>query len=95
MLSSILKDTPPPVTAINATMPSELGRIIKHCLVKDPTRRYQTAADLRNDLEELKHELDSGALAANGAVITGSRGSVAARRWIVPAAVIVVVLGVC
>jgi serine/threonine protein kinase len=43
VLSSILKDTPPSVTDLNGTLPSELGRIIKHCLVKDPARRYQTA----------------------------------------------------
>ena len=69
VLSSILKDTPPPVTDVNSALPSELGRIIKHCLVKDPARRYQTAADLRNELAELKQDLDSGALAASGMVI--------------------------
>jgi Tol biopolymer transport system component len=64
VLSSILKDTPAPVTDLNRTLPRELGRIIRRCLVKDPSRRYQTAADLRNELEELKQELDSGALVA-------------------------------
>jgi len=68
VLSSILKDTPSSVTDINGALPSELGRIIKHCLVKDPARRYQTAADLRNELAELKQELDSGALVASGMV---------------------------
>ncbi len=63
VLSSILKDTPPTVADINRALPSELSRIIKHCLVKDPARRYQTAADLRNELAELKQDLDSGALA--------------------------------
>jgi eukaryotic-like serine/threonine-protein kinase len=60
ILSSILKDTPRPIVDVNPTLPSELGRIIRRCLVKDPARRYQTAADLRNELEELKQDLDSG-----------------------------------
>lgn len=65
-LSSLLTDTPPSVTDLNPALPSELGRIIKHCLVKDPARRFQTAADLRNELAELKQDLDSGALVASG-----------------------------
>src|SRR4029078_12210543 len=67
ILSSILKDTPRSVTDINPALPSELGRIIRRALAKDPERRYQTAKDLRNDLEELKASLDSGELASPGA----------------------------
>ena len=42
-------------------LPKELGRIVRRCLHKDPERRYQAAKDIRNELEELKNELDSGA----------------------------------
>ena len=59
ILSSILKDTPKSVTDINPTIPPELGRIIRRALAKDPERRYQTAKDLRNDLEDLKVSLGS------------------------------------
>jgi Tol biopolymer transport system component len=79
VLSSILKDTPVPVTDVNQTLPRELGRIIRRCLVKDPSRRYQTAADLRNELEELKHELDSGALVAADVTRGSSRVSTSWR----------------
>jgi eukaryotic-like serine/threonine-protein kinase len=78
VLSSILKDTPPTVTDINRALPSELSRIIKHCMVKDPARRYQTAADLRNELAELKEDLNSGALAASGMV---KAPAAAPARW--------------
>jgi serine/threonine protein kinase/Tol biopolymer transport system component len=64
IISSILKDTPASVTELNPTLPRDLGRIIRRALVKDPTRRYQTAADLRNDLEEVKASLESGELLA-------------------------------
>jgi Tol biopolymer transport system component len=60
ILSSIVKDTPTSVTEISPDRPHILARIIKRCLAKYPTRRYQTALDLRNELEELKHEVDSG-----------------------------------
>jgi Tol biopolymer transport system component len=62
IVSSIIKDTPRPVTDSNPALPADLARIVRRCLAKDPSRRYQTAADLRNELEELKQ--DSGSSAA-------------------------------
>jgi eukaryotic-like serine/threonine-protein kinase len=60
LISSILKDTPTPVTEINPGLPGGLARVIRRSLAKDPSRRYQTATDLRNDLEDLKQEVESG-----------------------------------
>ncbi len=60
ILASILKDTPDSLTDLNPACPRELGRIIKRCLIKDPEHRYQSAKDLRNELEELKADVDSG-----------------------------------
>jgi serine/threonine protein kinase len=62
ILSSILKDTPRSVTDLNPALPRDLARIIRRALAKDPERRYQSAKDLRNDLEDLKASLDSGEL---------------------------------
>ncbi len=59
-LSSILKDTPVPVSELRPELPSEVGRIIRRCLEKDPGRRMQTALDLKNELEDLKKDSDSG-----------------------------------
>jgi serine/threonine protein kinase len=61
-VASILRDTPQPVVEINRALPRHLGRIIRLCLAKEPLRRYQSAIDLRNQLGELKRELDSGEL---------------------------------
>jgi serine/threonine protein kinase len=68
IISSILKDTPTPITDLNPGLPRELGRIIRRALAKDLERRYQTAKDLRNDLEELKASIDSGELQTLAAV---------------------------
>ena len=62
LASSILRDQPASVTALNIYLPRHLGRIIRHCLEKDPKRRFQTALDLRNELEELRREVQSGEL---------------------------------
>jgi serine/threonine protein kinase len=77
-LSSLIRDTPPSVIALNPAIPRELAQIIKRCLTKDKERRYQSAKDVRNELEDLKQELQSGELSASGA--TAPMPSVAASR---------------
>jgi len=67
IISAILKDSAPLIREHNATLPASLERIIKRCLAKDPSRRYQSGLDLWNDLDELKQELDSGVGAGTGA----------------------------
>ncbi|HKW14266.1 MAG TPA: tetratricopeptide repeat protein, partial [Candidatus Krumholzibacteria bacterium] len=72
-------------------------RIISHCLEKDPERRFQTAKDVRNELEGLRREVDSGEIvtpaggisAADLAASERGRGSVRqSPRWMVIAAVV-------
>jgi eukaryotic-like serine/threonine-protein kinase len=63
-LSSVLKDTPAAVSSIRAGLPRELTRLVSHCLAKDPSRRRQSVLDIRNELEDLKREIDSGELLA-------------------------------
>ena len=95
MITSILRDTPTSITEVKRTYPRHLGRIIGHSLEKDPGRRYQSTIDLRNDLEGLKEEVDSGESLASGISGTGSMvaaGKVRARGWLGYAAAAVVVL---
>ncbi len=66
LASSILKDTPAPVVEARADLPRHLARIIQHCLEKDPERRYQSAKDVRNELEGLRSEVDSGQASTTG-----------------------------
>ncbi len=60
LASSILRDTPPPISEIKQDLPRHFGRIIETCLEKDPERRYQSAKDLRNALQSLQRETESG-----------------------------------
>jgi len=60
VMSSIIKDTPTLITRLKPGLPPHLARIIRSCLAKDPVRRYQTAIDLRNALDDLKAEIQSG-----------------------------------
>jgi serine/threonine protein kinase len=88
VLSAILRDTPPSVTDVNPDLPRDLQRIIRRCMVKDVERRYQTSKDLRNELEELKQEVDSGTEPAARIVPARRRGpGVAAAAGLVLLAV--------
>jgi len=61
-ISAILRDEPKAISQVRGEVPAELERVIKRCLRKDPARRFQTMADLKVALEELKEESDSGTL---------------------------------
>jgi len=63
VLSSILKDTPQPVSDVNPRLPRAVARVIQRCLSKDPGDRFQTAQGLKAELASLKGESQSGDLA--------------------------------
>jgi Tol biopolymer transport system component len=89
-IGAILKEEPSSVIEVNPALPRHAGRILRRCLAKQPDRRYQTALDLRNELEELKGEIESGIHAAEpAAAIPESRRT--AKPILVAAAALVVV----
>jgi serine/threonine protein kinase len=59
-ITSIMRDQPPSLTDLNRQLPRHLDRVVKRCMAKDPTRRYQSSLELRNELEHLRTEIDSG-----------------------------------
>ncbi len=73
LITSILRDTPHSVSDLKAGVPRQLGRIIRHCLEDDPQRRFQTAADVRNELAELQKEIESGELLASDVSMPAQR----------------------
>jgi Tol biopolymer transport system component len=53
LLSAILKDAPAAPSTVSSSAHPGLDRIVMRALAKPLGRRYQSAVDLRNDLEEL------------------------------------------
>jgi non-specific serine/threonine protein kinase len=53
LASAILRDTPRPVSESRADLPSDLVRITRRCLEKDPRHRMQTARDVSNEFRDL------------------------------------------
>ncbi len=56
LASSILRDTPRPVGELRDELPSDLARIIRRCLEKDPRHRVQTARDVSNEFRDLSRQ---------------------------------------
>jgi serine/threonine protein kinase len=50
VIASIIRDEPPPI-ATGSPLPKSLVRALRKCLAKDPDHRWQTAADLRDELQ--------------------------------------------
>jgi TolA-binding protein/predicted Ser/Thr protein kinase len=76
VLSSISNQPPAGLRELNPEVPAELERMIMKALEKNPALRYQTASDLRADLQRLKRDLDR----ATG-VPSGVSGQPSWQQW--------------
>src|ERR1700733_3688931 len=78
----ILNRAPVPPSQINPAMPAKLEEIIGKATEKDRSMRYQSAADMRTDLQRLKRDIDAGRVIAEsgGAVPTASGTGIAPAK---------------
>ena len=59
IFKAILDGTPTSAVRLNPDLPVDLERIINKALEKDRNLRYQSAADIRTDLQRLKRDTES------------------------------------
>ncbi len=73
-LAAVLTQNPGPLPA---AIPRELVTVVARCLRKDAARRFQTMADVKLELEELKDDSESGKLAS-----VPARTPLSRRGWL-------------
>jgi serine/threonine-protein kinase len=85
LISAILKDQPPPLSVTQPLTPALLDRLVRRCLAKDPDDRWQTARDLRAELQWIRE---------SGGEEVSSRGTAPrrSRAWHVPWALVAIAL---
>ncbi len=92
-LAAIATCAPVAPRVVNPRIPVELERIIEKALEKKPALRYQSASDLRADLQRLKRDLDANpglTLPFQPPQVPGARGL---RWWAGGAAAILMLAG--
>lgn len=77
VFNAILNEAPTPAARVNPRLPPDLDRVIGKALEKDRKLRYQSAAELRADLERLKRDTQRGIVPAGTGVRRTSRSRLA------------------
>jgi eukaryotic-like serine/threonine-protein kinase len=90
---AILNRAPVPVARLKPELPPKLEEVINKALEKDRKLRYQTAVDVRIDLQRLKRDTESARIPAGTSAVSVG-GEQRGIRWkvIAPAAAAVVAL---
>ncbi len=86
IFQSILDRAPVSPIRLNPDLPPKLEDVINKALEKDRNLRYQSAADIRADLQRLKRDTDSGRTAAHSSGSVPAAAEVAVHTASAPSA---------
>ncbi|HKF26694.1 MAG TPA: tetratricopeptide repeat protein, partial [Candidatus Acidoferrum sp.] len=86
IIEAILSRTPVPVRTLNPELPVELEAIINKAIEKDKDKRYQSAAEVRADLQVLRRGFESGHTATQLLATAGMQqpSFTSRKKWLIP-----------
>ena len=79
IFESILNRAPQPAIRLNPAIPPKLEDIVNKALEKDPSLRYQHAAEIQGDMRRLQRDTETGRVAIASETVTSPR---LAKLWI-------------
>jgi eukaryotic-like serine/threonine-protein kinase len=82
LISAIMQNEPPPISAVQPMTPPALDRVVRTCLAKDPENRFQTAHDVMLQLQWI---VEGGSQAGAPAIVTSRRRSRERVAWTITA----------
>jgi len=95
IIEAILTRKPVAAQSVNPELPPQLEEIINKCLEKDREKRYQRAAEVRADLEQLKRATETGQqVTVTQQVVVVKEAAIPWKRIAAGGAALVVLLGV-
>ena len=94
IIEAILTKKPAAVQTVNPELPAQLEEIINKCLEKDREKRYQTAAEVRADLQQLKRVTETGQVTVTQSMVTARKPQIGWKQIAAGGAVLVTLLGV-
>ena len=86
-MSAILKEEVPELSETARNVPPGLERIVRHCLEKVPSQRFQSAGDLAFDLDALT-EISASTKSGAQAAVVEDKASSGGKWWRIAAAVV-------
>ena len=97
---SVVHAEPPPLAEVAPGLPLDMEYVVKRALAKDAAKRYATGREFANDLDDLTHSRpprSRGSAMVAAAPLAATIAMPAAvtekrRRWILPVAVVAVLL---
>jgi Tol biopolymer transport system component len=90
LIGSILRDDPAPISEVAPMLPPALNRVVRTCLAKDPEHRFQTAHDIKLQLEWIA---EGGSQAGVPAPVVARRKNREKLAWGIAAAALVTAAG--
>src|SRR5258705_1413112 len=61
-LHMVIYESAPAIAELNPSAPSDLQRIVRRCLAKDPDERYQSIKEVAIELKDLRRELQGAGI---------------------------------
>jgi Tol biopolymer transport system component/predicted Ser/Thr protein kinase len=80
LLTAIIREEPRKVSELLPSAPLDLERLISRALRKEPERRFQSMADMKVEIQDLKETLDSGSF-VSAEQVTGMAVRHRGKTW--------------